>query len=580
MLIVNGGIMAIHVRGATIDSITADTGSSATDFITSDRTLTLAGSITRTVGSGAAGTLNIFLVGGVFGTGRGTLVGSVSVSGTGSWTFNLAASTDINAQSLADGTYTIRLADSGFRSRSLTTQALAIDNTAPAAPEITSVTDNVAPGTGIVPNGDSTNDTTPTVNSMAVATDTVTIFDGDTQLGTVPADGGGASTFTTPTLPPIGTFSLTARATDAAGNVSAPSDAYTIVENPSAVCYVAGTRILTGTGERRIESLMPGDLVLTLAGDELIPRPVKWLGRRRIDLATHPRPEVAAPIRIRRGAIAGNTPHSDLLISPDHAIFIDSKLICARQLINGTTICQETGLSSVEYLHVELDTHAIVVAEGLTSESYLNTTNTRRFFVNADGPVALHPELTDGTDYPTREAGSCRPFVWDEANVRPVWLRLAERAAALGQPLPNADTTTDPALRIVANGQELPPLSAENGLYVFLLPNGTAEVSLVSRAGQLTDTRPWLEDRRCFGVYIDRISLRGTGGVRQIPLDDPNLSHGWWAVERYGAVLHRWTNGNAVLPLPALGGSAVLEIRASRGGMTYVTRADRQRAVA
>jgi hypothetical protein len=430
------------------------------------------------------------------------------------------------------------------------------------------------------PSGDSTNDTTPTVNSLAVATDTVTIFDGDTQLGTVPADGGGASTFTTPILPPIGTFSLTARATDAAGNVSAPSDAYTIVENPSAVCYVAGTRILTATGERRIESLMPGDLVLALAGDELIPRPVKWLGRRRIDLAAHPRPDMAAPIRIRRGAIADNTPHSDLLVSPDHAIFIDSKLICARQLINGTTICQENGLSSVEYLHVELDTHAIVVAEGLTAESYLNTTNTRRFFVNADGPVALHPELTDETDYPTREAGSCRPFVWDEENVRPVWQRLAERAAGLGQPSPNVDATTDPALHIVANGQEFQPLSAEDGLYVFLLPSGTAEVSLVSRAGQLTDTRPWLEDRRCFGVYVDRISLRGTAGIRQIPLDDPNLSRGWWAVARYGAVLHRWTDGKAVLPLPAMGGSAVLEIRASRGGMTYATRADRQRAVA
>ena len=262
-------------------------------------------------------------------------------------------------------------------------------------------------------------------------------------------------------------LNFTAIATDVAGNVSPASDAYTIIEDPSAVCYVAGTRILTVTGEQRIETLAPGDLILAHTGDELTARPVRWLGRRRIDLTAHPRPETAAPIRIRRGAIANNTPHSDLLVSPDHAIFIDGKLICARQLINGTTIWQEKGLTSVEYFHLELDMHSIVLAEGLTSESYLNTTGTRRFFGNANEPVALHPELTDGTDYPSREAGSCKPFVWDEENVRPVWQRLAERAAALGHPVPNADVTTDPALHIVVKGQKLQPLSAENGLYTF-----------------------------------------------------------------------------------------------------------------
>ncbi len=570
--------MAVHVRGATIDSVGADSGSSESDFITADRTLTLAGTITRTSGNGAAATLDIFLVGGAFGAGKGTLVGSISVSGSGSWTFNLATSTNVDAQSLADGTYTIRLAGNSS-GRSLATRTLEIDGTAPAPPVINSVTDNVAPGTGIVPSGASTNDTTPTLNITAVPNDTVTIFDGQTQLGTVTADGSGVATFTTPTLPSTGAVDLTARDTDAAGNVSTASGAYTIVEDPSAVCYVAGTRILTATGEQRIESLMQGDLVLVLTDDKLIPRPVTWLGRRRIDLAAYPRPETVAPIRIRRAAIADSMPHRDLLVSPDHAIFIDGKLICARQLINGTTICQETGLVSVEYFHVELDTHAIVLAEGLTSESYLNTPGTRRFFTNADGPVALHPELTK-TDYPSREAGSCKPFVWDEENVRPVWQRLAERAEALGQPVPKLDATTEPALHIVAKGVKLQPLSVENGLYVFLLPDGTTEVSLVSRAGKLTDTRPWLEDRRCFGVYVDRMSLRGTGGIRQIPLDHPNMLRGWWPVERYGAVLRRWTDGNAVVPLPALNGPAVLEIRASRGDMTYVTSAERQRVVA
>ena len=50
------------------------------------------------------------------------------------------------------------------------------------------------------------------------------------------------------------------------------------------------------------------------------------------------------PVRIRRDAFAENMPHRDLLVSPDHAIFVDGKLICARQLMNGTTIRQETRL--------------------------------------------------------------------------------------------------------------------------------------------------------------------------------------------------------------------------------------------
>lgn len=335
------------------------------------------------------------------------------------------------------------------------------------------------------------------------------------------------------------------------------------------VCFAAGTRILTATGERMIDSLMAGDIVLTLSGDELSAQPVKWIGRRRIDLTAHPRPETVAPVRIQRGAFADAMPHTDLLLSPDHAVFANGKLICVRQLVNGTTIRQEQDWTSVEYFHVELDTHAILLAEGLPAESYLDTGN-RGFFANSNEPLVLHPDLTDETDYPTREAGSCAPFVWDEASVRPVWQHLADRAAALGQPAPKRDTTTDPALRLVAKGRTVRPLYAENGLHIFALPKGTTEVHLVSRASAPTDTRPWLEDRRQLGVYVERIALRTAIDVRDVPVDHPGLSRGWWAVERNGRAMRRWTNGEAVLSLPAVSWPTMLEIRASSGGVTYV----------
>ncbi len=148
-----------------------------------------------------------------------------------------------------------------------------------------------------------------------------------------------------------------------------------------------------------------------------------------------------APIRIERNAFADNTPHHDLLLSPDHAVFVDDKLICARQLVNGTTIRQERDWTAVDYYHVELDQHAILLAEGLPAESYLDTGN-RGFFANSGAPLTLHPDLTDEPAHPTRETNSCAPFVWDEASVQPIWQRLAERAAAIGRAAAAAPRTT------------------------------------------------------------------------------------------------------------------------------------------
>lgn len=343
----------------------------------------------------------------------------------------------------------------------------------------------------------------------------------------------------------------------------------------STVCFAAGTRILTASGEQAVETLRPGDIVLTLTGDTLTPEPVKWIGYRRIDLTAHPRPEMAAPIRIQRHAFADNRPHTDLVVSPDHALFVDGKLIAARQLVNGSTIRRETACKSVEYFHVELDHHAILLSEGLPTESYLDTGN-RGFFANGGDPLVLHPDLMDESDCPTREAASCAPFAWDEPTVRPVWQRLADRAATLGQPAVSPETTRDTDLHLLIKGRALRPLYAENGLFIFALPRGTAEARLVSRAGAPADARPWLDDRRVLGVQVQQITLRDATDVTTIALDDPALSQGWWDVERNGMTMRRWTDGNAVLPLPHLPGVSMLEIRA--GGLDYLIGNDRRAA--
>ena len=152
-----------------------------------------------------------------------------------------------------------------------------------------------------------------------------------------------------------------------------------------AICFAEGTRIATDSGETAVERLQVGDRVATLQDGETVFRPVKWVGQRRIDLAAHGRPELAAPIRIRAGAFGDAQPVLDLVVSPDHCLFVDGKLIPAKLLVNGTSITQEFSRRSVTYYHVELDRHAVLLAEGLPAESYLDTGNRAAF--QSSGPV-------------------------------------------------------------------------------------------------------------------------------------------------------------------------------------------------
>ena len=322
------------------------------------------------------------------------------------------------------------------------------------------------------------------------------------------------------------------------------------------VLAARGTVVRASAGELQVEKLQSG----TQVNNQGVPQTIRWLGHRHIDLTTHLRPETVAPIRIERDAFADGMPHRDLMVSPDHAVFVDGKLICARQLVNGTTIRQEKGRTSVDYYHVELVQHAILLAEGLPTESYLDTGN-RGFFSNSGAPLVLHPDLTDEIDYPTREANSCVPFVSDEASVQPVWQRLADRAAAIGRAGSPRATTTDAGLHLQCpGGRTVKPVFSDSDRVIFALPRDAREVGVVSRAQSPTVARPWLNDRRQLGMRVKRIVLRSAEEMREVPIDHPDLTRGWWAVERDGPMMSRWTDGEAMLPLPAMNGPIMMEI--------------------
>jgi autotransporter passenger strand-loop-strand repeat protein len=168
----------------------------------------------------------------------------------------------------------------------------------------------------------------------------------------------------------------------------------------SAACFAAGTRILTLSGEVAVEDLAPGDIVVTVREGGPSSRPVVWTGRRATHIGRHPNPEQVRPVRILAGAFGQGVPERDLRVSPNHAIYIDGALFEAISLVNGISIVQETATRFVTYHHIELDAHDIIVAEGLATESYLDTGN-RDMFENSEGAVRLFPDFRTAADAPT-----------------------------------------------------------------------------------------------------------------------------------------------------------------------------------
>jgi hypothetical protein len=338
----------------------------------------------------------------------------------------------------------------------------------------------------------------------------------------------------------------------------------------SAACYVAGTLILTSCGEYPIEQLQAGDKIVTLAGEMT----VRWIGWRHLDLTRHADPAAARPIRVRKNAIADGLPRRDLLVSPDHGLFVDGRLIPVKLLVNDGSIAVDISVRSVAYYHVELDRHAILFAEGLPSESYLDTGN-RCMFANASGSTELHPMFA-ATETKSRMQDGCMPLSHDAALVRPVWERLAARSHRAGLPIRALSATHDRDLRLAfPDGRSLVPTVISPDHYAFVLPRGSATVHIHSRASPANQVRPWIDDRRHLGVCVKRIMAHGSAGNRDIPVDHPLVREGWWRPEGEGRLLCRWTNGNALLPL--VEDTHLLELRLV-DAMAYATDAASQAA--
>tara|TARA_R110002020_G_scaffold67179_2_gene176248 strand:+ start:52492 stop:53502 length:1011 start_codon:yes stop_codon:yes gene_type:complete len=165
------------------------------------------------------------------------------------------------------------------------------------------------------------------------------------------------------------------------------------------VSFTRGTNITMASGEQRaVEDLVVGDRVLTR--DDGV-QTLRWIGT-----STTRAVGGFAPIRIAAGTL-NNT--SDLLVSPDHRLFIYQRtdelgagrselLVKARHLVNGDTVVVAEG-GFVDYFQLLFDSHQIIYAEGIAAESMLITSRTRSV-LPSDLAASLGAHVPGHSDLP------------------------------------------------------------------------------------------------------------------------------------------------------------------------------------
>jgi len=152
-----------------------------------------------------------------------------------------------------------------------------------------------------------------------------------------------------------------------------------------ALCFAKGTLILTTSGEKLVEDLQVGDLVLTADNG---PKPIRWIGTNKFSKSFLAQKEALRPIRIAAGALGTRLPTSDLIVSPQHRILVRSAiaqkmfgtnevLVAAKQLLQLGGVDIAYDIDEVQYTHFMFDQHEVVISNGAQTESLFT------------GPVAL-----------------------------------------------------------------------------------------------------------------------------------------------------------------------------------------------
>ncbi|GEL59999.1 hypothetical protein ACI01nite_26010 [Acetobacter cibinongensis] len=323
------------------------------------------------------------------------------------------------------------------------------------------------------------------------------------------------------------------------------------------VCFLAGSMIRTTAGDVAVETLCIGDLVQTWdwKAKRAVERSVIWTGRKSMTVRTDLADDQAGyPVRIRKDAIADNVPSQDLLVTPEHCLFFENLFVPVRMLVNGSSIFYDRSITAYDYFHIETEEHAVIWANDMLTESYLDTGN-RSTFQQDGGVVRLFARASEKT----WDADGATNLCVERSFVEPLFNTLADRAAAQGfaYQAEVLEVTQDSDIHLVTTlGQIIRPARQKNGSVVFMLPADVEAVQITTRTSQPSQAvGPFVDDRRQLGVLVGQVALFDGKNNHAITthLDQQDLL-GWDVQE---SVPCRWTNGNATLPLPVMQGKGL-----------------------
>jgi Hint domain len=335
---------------------------------------------------------------------------------------------------------------------------------------------------------------------------------------------------------------------------SAASDGNGGIALVDAPCFAEGTLILTTRGEVPVETLAQGDDAILVDGRTA---PIVFVGHRRLDLTQHPRPHTVRPIRVLAGALADGIPQRDLLLSPDHALYLNDVLVPVKDLVDGVFIKQDSSFRSVRYFHIELENHGIIFAEGAAAESFLNTGH-RGLFENSDEPLLLHPDLMNMK----RMAESCAPLVTCGEQLAEIRMGLRERVQTNG-----FDVADNARIELKIGDCVLKPIGSEDGRTIFAIPAGATSAVLSSPVFVPAEIDPASGDRRTLGVAIAEVMLDDG----QVPLEA--IFYAEDLHPRAANETASWSRGDVRLALPAEVGTISLRIVGWPRGWQAIQRA-------
>jgi hypothetical protein len=290
------------------------------------------------------------------------------------------------------------------------------------------------------------------------------------------------------------------------------------------ICFAAGTRIATPSGEVPVESLAVGGTVVTHCGT---PQAITWIGKGTV-LAPRDRRNAAIHVIVRKDALADGVPHCNLHVTKGHSFYLDDVLVPAENLVNHRSIVWDDRAREVTIYHIELASHDVLLANGAPAESYRDDGN-RWLFQNAN----------TGWHQPPKPPYA--PVLTGGPVVDAIWRRLSDRSRLQL----NLPTTDDPDLHLLVDGRRVDGRARPNGVYAFRLLKPATSARIISRAGA-PDELGLARDPRLLGVALRRMILWHGRHIKVMEADDPSLCDGFYAFEPDNGF--RWTWGDGRLP--------------------------------